>query len=86
VKILVVEDITLNQMLMKTILDDFGFDCEIAENGKIAVEKLKRKEFDVVLMDLQMPVMNGFEATEYIRNTMKSSIPIIALTADVTTL
>jgi CheY-like chemotaxis protein len=85
VKILVVEDITLNQMLMKTILDDFGFDCEIAENGKIAVEKLKEKEFDVVLMDLQMPVMNGFEATEYIRNTMKSSIPIIALTADVTT-
>jgi CheY-like chemotaxis protein len=46
---------------------------------------LKEKEFDVVLMDLQMPVMNGFEATEYIRNTMKSSIPIIALTADVTT-
>ncbi|MFV8333449.1 response regulator [Flavobacterium sp. GSP14] len=85
VKILVVEDITLNQMLMRTILDDFGFDCEIAENGKIAVEKLKEKEFDVVLMDLQMPVMNGFEATEYIRNTMKSSIPIIALTADVTT-
>ena len=85
VKILVVEDITLNQMLMKTILDDFGFDCEIAENGKIATEKVKEKEFDVILMDLQMPEMNGFEATEYIRNTIKSSIPIIALTADVTT-
>jgi CheY-like chemotaxis protein len=57
--------------------DDFGFDCEIAENGKIAVEKIERKEFDVVLMDLQMPVMNGFEATEYIRNTMKSSIQLL---------
>jgi CheY-like chemotaxis protein len=60
---------------MKTI-DDFGFDCEIAENGKITVEKIERKEFDVVLMDLQMP-MNGFEATEYIRNTMKSSIQLL---------
>ncbi len=85
VKILVVEDIILNQLLMKTILDDFGFDSEIAENGKIAIEKVKVKDFDVILMDLQMPEMNGFEATEYIRNIMKSSIPIIALTADVTT-
>jgi CheY-like chemotaxis protein len=49
VKILVVEDITLNQMLMKTILDDFGFDCEIAENGKIAVEKLKEKSLMLYL-------------------------------------
>jgi two-component system CheB/CheR fusion protein len=48
VKILVVEDITLNQML-KTILDDFGFDCEIAENGKIAVEKLKKKSLMLYL-------------------------------------
>ena len=88
-KILVVEDMELNQLLMKTILDDFGFECEIAGNGKIAVDKLQNKEgnkpFDIILMDLQMPEMNGFEATEYIRKTMKSSIPIIALTADVTT-
>ncbi|MBA3899471.1 MAG: PAS domain S-box protein, partial [Bacteroidetes bacterium] len=80
IKVLVVEDIILNQLLMKTLLDDFGFELEIAENGKIAIEKLKSGSFDVVLMDLQMPIMNGFEATEYIRNTMKSKIPIIALT------
>ena len=43
------------------------------------------KSYDIILMDLQMPEMNGFEATEYIRNTMNSKIPIIALTADVTT-
>ena len=88
-KILVVEDMELNQLLMKTILDDFGFECEIAANGKIAIAKLEAqtdlKPFDIILMDLQMPEMNGFEATEYIRETMRSTIPIIALTADVTT-
>ena len=85
IKILVVEDIALNQLLMKTLLDDFGFERDIASNGKIAIEKLQEKSFDIILMDLQMPVMNGFEATEYIRKTMNSKIPIIALTADVTT-
>ena len=85
VKVLVVEDMPLNQLLMKTLLDDFGFERDIAENGKIAVEKLEKESYDIVLMDLQMPIMNGFEATEYIRNTMKLNIPIIALTADVTT-
>ncbi len=85
IKVLVVEDIPLNQLLMKTLLDDFGFERDIAENGKIAIEKLKKESYDIVLMDLQMPIMNGFEATKYIRKTMNSKIPIIALTADVTT-
>jgi PAS domain S-box-containing protein len=85
IKVLVVEDIALNQLLMKTLLDDFGFERDIAANGKIAIEKLQAKSYDIVLMDLQMPEMNGFEATEYIRNKMHSKIPIIALTADVTT-
>ena len=85
IKVLVVEDITLNQLLMKTLLDDFGFDRDIANNGKIAIEKLLVKTYDIILMDLQMPEMNGFEATEYIRNTLNLKIPIIALTADVTT-
>ena len=85
VKVLVVEDIALNQLLMRTLLDDFGFECDIAGNGKIAIEKMESKKYDLILMDLQMPEMNGFEATEYIRNQMKSKVPIIALTADVTT-
>jgi len=85
IKVLVVEDIALNQLLMKTLLDDFGFDRDIAGNGKIAIEKLRVKTYDIILMDLQMPEMNGFEATSYIRNEMHSKIPIIALTADVTT-
>jgi signal transduction histidine kinase/CheY-like chemotaxis protein len=85
IKVLVVEDMPLNQLLMKTLLDDFGFERDIAANGKLAIERMKTKNYDIVLMDLQMPVMNGFEATEYIRNTIKSDIPIVALTADVTT-
>jgi PAS domain S-box-containing protein len=85
ISILVAEDIPLNQLLMRTLLDDFGFECDIAANGKIAIEKLKNKTYNIILMDLQMPEMNGFEATDYIRNIMKSTIPIIALTADVTT-
>ena len=85
IKVLVVEDIPLNQLLMKTLLDDFGFERDIADNGKIAIEKLQSKTYDIILMDLHMPEMNGFEATEYIRKKMNSKIPIIALTADVTT-
>jgi PAS domain S-box-containing protein len=85
IKVLVVEDIALNQLLMKTILDDFGFQCDIADNGKVAVEKLQNNFYDIILMDLQMPEMNGFEATEHIRSKMNLKLPIIALTADVTT-
>lgn len=85
INVLVVEDIALNQLLMRTLLDDFGFNCDIASNGKIAIEKLRLKQYDIILMDLQMPVMNGFETTEYIRKTLNSNVPIVALTADVTT-
>jgi signal transduction histidine kinase/CheY-like chemotaxis protein len=85
INVLVVEDIALNQLLMRTLLDDFGFNCDIASNGKIAIEKLRSKQYDIILMDLQMPIMNGFETTEYIRKTLNSNVPIVALTADVTT-
>jgi len=85
IQILVVEDIPLNQLLMKTLLDDYGFGREVASNGKIAIEKMAHTPFDLILMDLQMPEMNGFEAADYIRKVLKSNVPIIALTADVTT-
>ncbi|MGL5112182.1 MAG: ATP-binding protein, partial [Flavobacterium sp.] len=84
IKVLVVEDMELNQLLMRTLLDDFGFECEMASNGKVAIEKLENKDYDIILMDLQMPEMNGFDTTEYIRKTLKLTVPIIALTADVT--
>jgi len=85
IRVLVVEDMALNQLLMKTLLDELGFERDIASNGKIAIEKLRQQQYDIILMDLHMPEMNGFEATEYIRKEMKSQIPIIALSADVTT-
>ncbi|HEY0031274.1 MAG TPA: ATP-binding protein [Bacteroidia bacterium] len=86
VKVLVAEDLPLNQLLIKIILAEFGFDLDIAGNGKIAIEKLRQNKYDIVLMDLQMPEMNGFDATEYIRKQLDSQIPIIALTADVTSI
>lgn len=84
IKILAVEDVPLNQLLLKIIIDEFGFEGDFAENGKVAIQKLQTNSYDIVLMDLQMPEMSGLEATEYIRKEMNLQIPIIALTADVT--
>ncbi len=83
INVLVAEDMALNQLLIRAILEDLGFECDIAADGKIAIEKLQAKSYDIILMDLQMPEMNGYEATEVIRRNLKSTIPIIALTADV---
>jgi CheY-like chemotaxis protein len=84
IRVLVAEDVELNKLLIKIILTDFGFENEVVSNGKIVIEKLQTNTYDIILMDLNMPEMSGFEATQYIRKTMKSKIPIIALTADVT--
>ena len=84
---MIVDDIFVNQFLAQTIINDFGFESDIADNGKIAIELLEKNEYDVILMDLQMPEMNGWDATTYIRNNMqpqKATTPIIAVTADIT--
>ncbi len=86
-KILIVEDIPINQFLAQTIMHNFGFETDTADNGKIAIELLEKNNYDLILMDLMMPEMDGYEATEHIRLKMqppKSTIPIIALTADIT--
>ena len=85
IKVLAAEDMMLNQLLIKIIVAEFGFEIDVVDNGKIALERLQQNTYDIILMDLHMPEMNGFEATNYIRNTLHSQIPIIALTADVTT-
>ncbi|MDZ7881166.1 MAG: response regulator [Saprospiraceae bacterium] len=81
VKILLVEDHFLNQMATKKLLTAWSpfVTVDIAENGMIAVEKFKAHGYDIILMDLQMPTMNGFDATVRIRE--KSQVPILALTA-----
>ncbi|MBA3679847.1 MAG: response regulator [Bacteroidetes bacterium] len=81
IKILVVEDNIMNQKLAGFMLNDHGFEHDICNNGKIALEKMKTKTYDLILMDIQMPVMNGYETTEVIRRQLNINIPIIAMTA-----
>lgn len=81
VKVLVAEDNKNNIELIKTYFEMLGCQGDFAVNGKEAIEKLSDGNYDVCLMDLQMPLMGGLEATEYIRVTLKNQIPIIALTA-----
>ncbi|RYJ39011.1 GAF sensor hybrid histidine kinase [Flavobacterium anhuiense] len=80
-KILLCEDNVLNQKLAKSVINNFGFDLDIAQNGEEGIELLSQNKYDLVLMDLQMPVKDGYQTTEYIRNEMNSNIPIIAMTA-----
>ncbi len=84
--ILVVEDNKINQKVITQILKTWNCECSVAENGREAIKYLSKKDFDIILMDLQMPVLNGFEATKLIRKgvagTKSKNIPIIALTAD----
>jgi len=85
--LLLVEDDLINQRLTLMILENQGYSVEVANNGLVAVEKFKSSPFDLILMDVQMPVMNGLEATREIRrieNTLGSSprVMIYALTAN----
>jgi PAS domain S-box-containing protein len=84
-KVLVAEDVELNQYLARHILESWGFEVVIAVNGREALELLMKDSFDCILMDVQMPEMDGMEATQRIRqlpDPVKSAIPIIALTAN----
>jgi signal transduction histidine kinase/CheY-like chemotaxis protein len=85
--VLVAEDNEVNQELITTILEALGHEVRIAENGLIATEVVTQHHFDLVLMDIRMPVLDGVQATQHIRamSTAIAHIPIIALTADITT-
>lgn len=80
-RVLVCEDNTVNIKLIHHMFKGKVTLLEVAQNGKVAIEILKRKMFDVVLMDLHMPEMDGLETTKYIRNTLKLKIKIIGFTA-----
>ncbi|MEM9023670.1 MAG: ATP-binding protein, partial [Bacteroidota bacterium] len=81
--ILVVEDNITNQYVTTSILENYGFTHRVAGNGQEALEALAEDTFDLILMDVQMPVMDGMEATRIIREELDSDIPIIALTANI---
>lgn len=80
-KVLIVDDNAINQSLMKHLLSQWNIDFETANNGLEAVEFLKNNDCDLVLMDIQMPQMDGYVATQTIREELKLNTPIIAMTA-----
>ncbi|MDJ1470643.1 ATP-binding protein [Xanthocytophaga flava] len=80
--VLLVEDNEFNQLLAITILEQWNTKVTLAPDGLAAVAAVRKQEFDIILMDIQMPVMGGIEATEIIRKELCVSTPIIALTAD----
>lgn len=87
ITILLAEDNKVNQMFMVKLLEKKNFEVDVAENGQIALEKLGQKFYDLILMDIQMPEMDGYEATLAIRKNEEHTgmhIPIIALTANAT--
>ena len=85
-KVLVVDDNEINRILLEKMLSKCSFQLDFCENGKEALDKVLNKDFDVVLMDIHMPVMNGLEAVQAIRKLEDpyfKELPIIALTASV---
>jgi CheY-like chemotaxis protein/HPt (histidine-containing phosphotransfer) domain-containing protein len=84
--VLHVEDYPINALIVERMLRAWGLQVDLAENGRIALERLRENSYDLILMDLRMPELDGYETTEYIRQHMPEplrSLPIIAITAQV---
>ncbi|MFC2087507.1 response regulator [Bacteroidota bacterium] len=84
--ILIVDDIVLNRYLLKELTKKMNVDIFEANNGREAIDIIQNNEINMVLMDIEMPVMNGIETTDYIRNELhlsESKLPVIAITAHI---
>ncbi|MEZ4722479.1 MAG: response regulator [Flavobacteriales bacterium] len=81
-RILVAEDVELNQLVTRLMLESFGCKVVIAANGKKALEIYRPEQFDLIIMDIEMPIMNGIEATKSLREKFGPDIKIIGLSAD----
>jgi signal transduction histidine kinase/CheY-like chemotaxis protein len=83
IKVLIAEDNAINQLLVLKLLQRHNYQTTVAENGRVALDKYQQEDFDIILMDLQMPEMDGYEATINIRNlgSDKNNVPIMAMTA-----
>lgn len=83
-KLLVVEDNKINQQYLAGLLTKWGFEYDVAENGQIALDLLEKQEYELILLDIRMPVMDGYETTIRLRNSQNNinhNVPIVALTA-----
>lgn len=81
IKALVAEDEILNQFIIKKYIENFGFKVDLAENGRHAIELFEKNEYQIIFLDLYMPIMDGYETASTIRKT-SNSIPILALTGN----
>lgn len=81
IRVLIAEDHPMNQQLIGRLMESWGIDYQLVGTGEEAVAALRRQEFSLVLMDIQMPEMDGYTATSIIRKEMKEDIPVIAMTA-----
>ncbi len=82
-KVLAAEDNKMNQLLLTMLLEQWKINLDIVENGELVLEKLATANYDLVLMDIQMPIMDGYTAVKKIRSELKSNIPVVAMTANV---
>ena len=81
ITILVVEDNLLSRKSITSMLKNWGYKYDECANGKMALERIMLKEYDIVLMDIEMPQINGYDTTRYIRESLKLGLPIIAITS-----